>query len=386
MNPELVKMLCTHGDQALEALKIIAESYLARSGRAMPSWGEGGAESIVPNITLVGESGYKYRPKRFLARGSAGLIYAAEKAGEEEESFVLKRVYPTQAESALNEYKIATRLRGCKGCLSYEDCIVTGGDDKEIWLVLPLISRSEQYGVDLREYLTKGFFQVPGHDSHARAIAIQLLEGLDEVSMKGVIMRDVKPDNVLIRRHHDNGRYEAFWTDFGLAVDLGPKFDGSNLRKVNPLGGDNLRDEFVCWWYDSCKLVPRPKWQARRPPERGFADPHLCNGAHSFDSYMTGIIYVCIAIGIDLPHIDQADSKAALEKFLGKPFNKDYLQSFELGASLRTDSAVYLKAFEKTFGTKFGKVLFELTVAMLSIEPIDRPKPSVALVKLREVV
>jgi len=378
LQPKIAQVLSENPEEVLKGLRTAAESYLSRTGRALPSWGEGSQSSEVPDVVLKGESGSLYRPKRYLARGSAGLVYSAERDGVE--GFVLKRVYPTQLDSALNEYKIATRLKGCTGCLSYIDIIRSS--ETEVWLVLPLISRSAEYGVDLREYIVNGFFQKPGHQFHARTVALNLLEGLQQVSERGIIMRDVKPDNVLIQVKAE-GEYEAFWTDFGLAVDLGPNHDGGNLRKVQPSSPSGVSQDLVCWWYDTCKLVPRPKWNARRPPERGFTDPRVTGGVHPFDSYMTGIILACMAIGIDLPHIDQADSKKALETFLGLALEKDYLKTFELGASIKAHPSVYEKAFLKTFGDSSGAAFFEAAKAMLALNPADRPKLADVLQRLR---
>ena len=372
-----------YSDSILDGLRIIAESYLSRGGRALPSWGEGGASSTppVPDQVLVGETGSKYVATKFLARGSAGLVYAAERDGKE--GFVLKRVYPTQADSAMNEYKIATRLRGARGCLSYEDLIITG--EKEIWLVLPLVERSDRYGVDLREYIVNGFFQDPANSAVARAIVIQLLCGLEDVSSRGIIMRDVKPDNVLIKSATKDGKYEAFWTDFGLAVDLGPELDGSGLRRITPQSTtpEKVRDDFVAWWYDACKLVPRPKWHARRPPERGFADPKSNGGSHGFDSYMTAIIFVCMAVGVDIPHIDQAETKSRFEKVLGFDLPSDYLKTFELGQSLKASPKSYQIHFERVFGAKFGQVLFAVCEEMLQKDPSKRPAPHSVVERLQ---
>lgn len=48
-----------------------------------------------------------------------------------------------------------------------------------------------------------------------------------------------------------------------------------------------------------CVQVPKPKWENRCPPERCYQADH----AFAFDMYMAGIIIVCIATGIDFPHL-----------------------------------------------------------------------------------
>lgn len=360
----------------VKALQTCALSYLQRGIRDPPSWGGGKGGGEVPEMVV----GKGYRPVEFLARGSAGMVFAAEKDGVK--GFVLKRVHPTQYDSAVNEFRIAGRLQGSKRCLRILDCAYTG--EKEIWLVLPLIQRTEKYGVDLREYIESGFFQIEENQSHAREIVGQLLEGLRDVSSSGIVMRDVKPDNVLIKQSVDaenNVTYEAFWTDFGLAVDIGPKFDLANIRRVSDKS-KNVETDLVGWWYDCCKLVPRPKWKARRPMERGFGNPAVLGGPHTFDAYMLGIIFVCMAMGIDIPHIDKKEIKEDFEKVIGFKLGDDYLDKFELGQSMGENFTAYEKVFVSSFGLKFGPILALVSKRLMSADAKSRPSPKECLEEL----
>jgi hypothetical protein len=155
----------------------------------------------------------------------------------------------------------------------------------------------------------------------------------------------------------------VFWTDFGLALDV------KNIRRHE--------EDLVSYWYDMNKLVPRPKWMARRPPERCFQfDTHT----YSFDSYMVGIVLTCVATGIDLPHMDVVDVKRQLELLLDEQLDSSYLTSLELG-HLLTGKARYNFAlkFQSTFGVKFGSVLFEIVVRMMDMNPHNRPDPGQSL-------
>jgi serine/threonine protein kinase len=95
------------------------------------------------------------------------------------------------------------------------------------------------YGVDLSEYIANGFFAEEAHQAFARAIAIQLAQGLEHVGKRNVIMRDVKSDNVLIEceaRVDGSFAYSAKWSDYGLAVHLGDgRCDGQGLRSPDAL-------------------------------------------------------------------------------------------------------------------------------------------------------
>lgn len=378
VEPKILGVLQNNAAVLLPCLRNVAETYLARGSRAAPRGDPNASE--VPAVELRGESG-TYIPKRYLARGSASVVYSAARTDQVDEAFVLKRVYPTQYESALAEYKIANRLSGCSQCLSYLDCIFPAENEKEIWLVLPLVPKSEEYGVDLRDFIDRGFFQKTGHESYARSVVMQLLQGLKQVSTRGIIMRDVKPDNVLISFKPDNKEILAYWTDFGLAVDMGSAMDGSGLRRVSVERADSteLEDDLVGWWYDTCKLVPRPKWKARGPPERAFQNPEGGRFIHTYDTYMVAIIFVSMAVGIDIPHIDQASTKKALENVHGNPLPSDYLRTFQLEQGLQTHRAAYAHHFNETFGQDFGTKLFGLTSQMLSRNHQERPNPEAGL-------
>jgi hypothetical protein len=52
----------------------------------------------------------------------------------------------------------------------------------------------------------------------------------------------------------------------------------------------------------------------------------------AYDAYMTGVIFCCMAFGIDFPHLDKEVCKQRTEKALKVTFKEDYLNTFELGA------------------------------------------------------
>jgi hypothetical protein len=100
---------------------------------------------------------------------------------------------------------------------------------------------------------------------------------------------------------------------------------------------------------------------------------------------MTAVIFVCMAVGVDIPHIDQADAKIAFEKVMGNELPKDYLKLFELGQALAASPVTYSTHFSNTFGDKFGAALFVACGKMLQLEPGKRPPPGSVVGALRQL-
>ena len=405
----LVRESADAAEAVLDGLLLAAASYLARSAdRVKPSWAaaspsETTSTSEHESISL--DKGAVF-PTRVLAVGSAGVVYAARDAKAvpgSVETLVAKRVYPTQRESALNEAAIAAVVSSPYTLpvrVMYADDTTsdTGSSSREenVWLVLPRVFPTKNHGVDLREFITSGFFQQREHAAHARTIVVQLLRGLEHIARAGVVMRDVKPDNVLVRRvlkaTPESGfaavdTYEAVWTDFGLAVHVGGE-DGSSLRSLEKAAQRNnaiSAHDVLSWWYDAIKLVPRPKWRFRRPPERAFRmPPHAASSLGAFDLYMAGIIIASIVVGEDLPHLDLPAPKAKLQQVLGcGELPPDYLDTLELGALLRSHRDAFQKACVATFASDaFGKEACSCTLEMLNVDPAVRPTPSNVAMRL----
>ena len=55
----------------------------------------------------------------------------------------------------------------------------------------------------------------------------------------------------------------------------------------------------------------------------------------AYDTYMTGIIFCCMAFGIDFPHLDKERTRKKTEAALQVTLPPDYLDTFELGALAR---------------------------------------------------
>ena len=163
-----------------------------------------------------------------------------------------------------------------------------------------------------------------------------------------------------------------------MAVDLGDATSLCNVRAPRgPFNDDaRARADTLGFWYDACKLVPRPKWAARRPPEAAYH-------SSAYDVYMMGIVLVSVALGVDLAHIDAAEDKAALEAALGEWLPADYLRTFHLQPSLLTHAHRLVPAcFARTFGEASARGFFDVAVDMLAAAPASRPSPRQALERL----
>lgn len=486
MSPELRAFLAADLPGLAQAMRVIAESYLLRTkkgGAAQPaaaspltyeaSSGEtlhksvlGGGEATAtvlsgvksgsgssPNtkkkkkdeekVAIECDSGVTYHPTKFLAKGSAGEVFAAQRVGSKmmrvvgkamtvneskrkflgavrkqlDQQLVLKKVMPTQRSSALNEYRIGCVLldsdedkggddgaeeeeggtgKGSDYCITYLDKAEQNG---HLWLLLRRVTPSA-FGVDLSEYIAAGFFANEAHQSHSRAIAMQLTQGLEHIANRNVIMRDVKSDNVLIESENlmdGTVAYSAKWSDYGLAVHLGDeRCDGLGLRSPDALqqgrssgsvGSSGVDvdpaevhlEALIGFWYDTQKLVPKPKWAGRRPPERCFQDPETVH-ASSYDIYMLGIIFLCMVSGVDIPHVNKKEEREKYETVVrlgAKNLDGDYLDTLEMGDELRgAHGPAFRSLAKRTFGAEFGDKLMTLTEKMLARDPRERPNPT----------
>lgn len=294
LSETVVTQLMRHQDALFAAMRRIAESYLLRRRTKGSSKGP---KPAVPEDTLVGEKGKGYKPIKFIARGSGGCVFSAvrvevssklsklvgvQPGGEKDEAgpqvstrslfklknavrtqldrqLVLKQIDPAQKSSAENEYRVAQKLRAVDTddrCITYLDRAVA--EDGNLWLLLRRI-RPSSYGIDLAQYIESKFFQLhkSAHQQFSRGIVVSLLEGLVVVAEAGVVMRDVKPDNVLIEEEERKTKdgfethYVARWSDFGLSVDMSLEGVRSPSRLTDPNNKDELVESLVGFWYDT---------------------------------------------------------------------------------------------------------------------------------------
>ena len=154
--------------------------------------------------------GDRYRVLAPLGAGGMGVVYRAndEKLGRQ---VALKTLPPERVGDAKARARLQREARSAAalehpGIAQVYDVGET--DDGGAFLVMELVR-----GRSLRELMRTGALD---REETLEVIA-QIAAALDHAHRSGVIHRDIKPDNVMVR---DDGR--AVLLDFGLAKDLGP--------------------------------------------------------------------------------------------------------------------------------------------------------------------
>lgn len=154
---------------------------------------------------LVGE---RYRIISLIGQGGMALVYRAEDTILSRQ-VALKVLKDDVAEDpkALRRFK----KEACTAARLSHPYLVTVHDmvnqGKLHYIVMELVE-----GITLKNYLSKA-----GHLSNEETIniALQILLGISEAHKKGIIHRDIKPQNIIIS---EDGRIKI--TDFGVAVGL----------------------------------------------------------------------------------------------------------------------------------------------------------------------
>lgn len=124
---------------------------------------------------------------------------------------------PSFAERFRGEAQNAARLSHANVCAVYD----YGSSDGDLFIVMELVD-----GTTLRSLLER--FGRLGTDT-ARHVARGVAAALDHAHAKGIIHRDVKPENILLT---PDGQVKV--VDFGIAKALGPQ--AANLTADRPIG------------------------------------------------------------------------------------------------------------------------------------------------------
>jgi serine/threonine protein kinase len=187
--------------------------------------------------------GTVYRVIRMIGAGGMGTVYDVEDTTVGKR-YVLKTLHP----ELYGRKDLAKRMEAearTLARLSHPNIVevVTAGATTDD-LRLPYYVMEKLNGQNLRTILDKkGSLELP----HALHIGIDLLDALDNAHDKGVIHRDVKPDNIFLHRN-PNGVTTTKLLDFGIMrlLDAGPgltagRFMGT-LRYAAPeqLRGESL--------------------------------------------------------------------------------------------------------------------------------------------------
>jgi serine/threonine protein kinase len=190
-----------------EAAHAVDSEPLADSDR--PSW-----NTVFQRNSMVSK---RYRVLRLIARGGMGEVYEAYDTALQER-VALKTVTSTACDSvqALRllkaEVQLARRISHPNVCRIYDLGSHFMQSGAEIQFLVMELVEGECLGKKLRE---TGALPL----ERAQSIARQLLHGLCAAHQAGILHRDFKSDNVILRTER-NGRVTPVILDFGLAKVL----------------------------------------------------------------------------------------------------------------------------------------------------------------------
>ena len=207
-----------HLDACGDCQCVIAEAAHAVSQQR----GEiGGSEARGSNLRVGTVLADRYRIQRFIARGGMGEVYEAYDRVLRER-IALKTVAASVSDSPravrrlMAEVQLARRVSHPNVCRIYD----LGAHALSTTGVLQFLSMEFVEGISLGEKLERdGPMPVPD----AVSVAQQLLSGLQAAHEAGILHRDFKPDNVMLRPASGE-KYRAVIMDFGLAraLDVDP--------------------------------------------------------------------------------------------------------------------------------------------------------------------
>jgi serine/threonine protein kinase len=208
-----------HLDICPECQRLIVEAVHAISaGRREAATSDPQGSALRAGVVLAN----RYRIQRFVARGGMGEVYEAYDRTLRER-VALKTVMPTVSDSPravrrlMAEVQLARRVSHTNVCRIYDLGAeqVADGESTLHFLTMEFVE-----GLSLAQELERGG---PMKVDAAVDIARQLLSGLDAAHQAGILHRDFKPDNIMLRPTNGT-RQRAVIMDFGLAraMDVDP--------------------------------------------------------------------------------------------------------------------------------------------------------------------
>jgi len=140
------------------------------------------------------------------ASGKVHLVTHKETGRQFACKVIVKDSKMNDAQSMSTEIEIMKRMRHQNVVTMYElyeapSCL---------WMILELVD-----GGDIRQYLTAN--RPTYTEAHAAQHLKEILQGVHYLHSMGVVHRDLKLENILLKKHED-GRYEVKIADFGLSA------------------------------------------------------------------------------------------------------------------------------------------------------------------------
>lgn len=175
-------------------------------------------------VNFIESIHFKHERPMMIARGAYGNIYYIEKDGKQ---YILKHIktyprykYRSLQESVNNEINILLAVDGSPFVVKLLAAIVLS---TEAYLLFPYVPGS---------MLTDWLDAHPEKTDRMR-VYNQLLEGIEYIHSKGIIHRDVKPDNIWVP---DDPTLPAFYLDFGISVPNGSNMEYFGTNYYMPYG------------------------------------------------------------------------------------------------------------------------------------------------------
>lgn len=216
----------------------LSEQILAKGFLACADFGPEPSSSDLGTPDAASRWIGRYRVEGELARGGMGVVYRGYDE-DLERPVAIKRPTPGMSPAGLERFQREARasagLRHPNVVATYE----VGHDEAGPYLVMEFVE-----GPSLREVLDREGALSP---ERGAAIALQLSRALVHAHAAGVLHRDVKPGNVLLRSHATPGQAEVLLGDFGLAKPLsegkGPTLTGQILGSPGYMAPEQVRGE-----------------------------------------------------------------------------------------------------------------------------------------------
>jgi|GEM_PF-2203296 len=170
--------------------------------------------------------GGRYQVDRLIGRGGMGLVYLGRELLEDRE-LVLKMLAPHWADdpSAVGRFEREGKRLSELRHPNIVELFDIGHQDDHPYIVMEFIR-----GIPLRKILNRKGRLTP---AEFLPIAAQLLDAVGYAHDKGVMLRDIKPSNVMLIEHEGKANYVKV-LDFGLAKMVDG--DDVEITKTNVIG------------------------------------------------------------------------------------------------------------------------------------------------------